>query len=209
MSTVITVVRMAQPDQLTPTYIDSHHAQYEKARDGTGAVDFQLYEVQAGQEGPEAAGDGLFYCAEGLVTFDTSVLAGKSIVSATLVMPSPTFYNTGSSSFVVEARLTSWGAAGQPWVPAASLGSLPLLATLDASNGNSGSFKDVAMAANINASGTTQLLLCTDHHRLGIKSYGNEWVSWWLGTPQQFAAEYFGLEEQPFPTLPRLVVETT
>lgn len=101
---------------------------------------------------------------EALLEFDTSVLSGKSIVSATLEGYLSARYL--DASFTTQARLRDFGASitTGDWVAGASLSSLTSLATLasaDTTVSAWNEFTDVALAANLNTSGNTRILLCS------------------------------------------------
>lgn len=108
--------------------------------------------------------------------FDTSAVTG-TITSATLALKDSA---PPSTNFTIEARLNDWGTSltTADWVIPANIGGKTLLASYTTVTGWSGAvyhdFTDAAMAANVNQTGFTRLLLNSDRHRTAVTPTGNE-----------------------------------
>jgi hypothetical protein len=172
---------------------------YADARDGTGTavlhIDTGSASVRVGQ-----AGGGLYFVDQSFLNFDTSGVVGT--ITAAVLSIVPQALTNGDHDFTIEARLKDWGATVDTgdFVSAAGLGSLTLLATLATSGmvvDTRYDFADVALAAAINQSGLTRIMLNSDRHRLGTSPPGNERISPYSGNDVGGAA-----------TQPRLVVTT-
>lgn len=158
-------------------YIESYHSAYATARSGgTRTIYAAATYLSIGQEGYEG-GDGI-YCYEAFLSFDTTGISGVASAALSLNMGD----DASNTDFIIEARVRDWGSTlgTDDWVAGASLGGLTLAATLNTSGiGAPGekTFTDVALAANINSSGSTRLLLASDQLRLGIlPASGNDMV---------------------------------
>lgn len=124
---------------------------------------------------------------------------GSDVV--TDVVLSVTVWSAATTATVLEARARDWGGTVElaDWVPVASLGSLPLLATLVAS-GSTGRRDMTSEAAFITAAagwatGTVHICFSTDRHRLNSPTYVD-------GTESPGISSYSGSTS----TDPRLVV---
>lgn len=142
-----------------------------------------------------------FFAWQAFMAFDTSLVAAVS--SAKLVIRINDSLH-GATEFDVEARLIDFGATVEnaDWVPAASLTSLPLLATVNttAVNANNilvditetgGSFSN-----NLNFGGTTRLMLSSSIFRTGPCATGD----------QSFT--FFGTSQTGTVDDPRIVITT-
>lgn len=119
-----------------------------------------------------------YYCVEGFYDFDTSILSGATISSATLRMYMLST-NPQINEFTLEARLYDFGTSitTADYVPGASLSGNTLLATWNDANFTTAqryNFTDVAMVANINQSGFTRMVLASDRLRLATTPTGKE-----------------------------------
>jgi hypothetical protein len=107
-----------------------------------------------------------YRCEQGVVAFDTSTILG-TVTGADLTLQAST--NLSTTDFTIEARLHDWGATAEiaDFVSGADLASKTLLATYDTVDGWTAAaiFTDVAMAASVNQSGFTRLVLASDRHR--------------------------------------------
>lgn len=147
----------------TDGYIQGSNPTYSTARAGSS-----LSSDDAGNF-IRFAQDSGFFVYEGFVSFDTSSIVDTDIVtSVVLDMWLTTDFSTTDS--VMQAREYDWGSSvtTADWVAGASLGVLPLLATLATSGiGATGSYKTfTSQAAFLTATnlktGTVRLLLTSD-----------------------------------------------
>lgn len=150
--------------------IGSADAVYANARAGAGL--FGSASLLMGQYGA-------YNIYEAFLRFDTSFLGTDTITSAVLSL----YVNNNSSvtDFIAEARLHPWGATLETadWVAGASLSGLTLLATLDTSAVTGAAyndFTDVALPANINKTGFTNIMLSSSNHRLGNAPTADEYL---------------------------------
>ncbi len=126
---------------------------------------------------------GNYLCMESFIAFDTSVVGtGKAVLSATLALQ--VAEDNTTTNFTAEARLKTWlpGVAAGDWVAGANLGNQTLLSSYDLAN-LPGTFQyidfvDAAMAANINRTGNTEMLICSSRHRGNNTPVGPEFVYW-------------------------------
>ena len=119
---------------------------------------------------------------EGFLSFDTSTVVG-TITAVTLSLYGHT--DTSTTDFTVEARLHDWGPTleSSDWVAGASLGTKTLLATLSTvgftTAGYNNFTSEAAFASNINQSGFTRFLLCSNRHRTLTAPSGTEHIRFW------------------------------
>lgn len=154
---------------------------YSNARDGldtggnsgiTGTNGFGMYVGQSDNSGTT----GWSYDTTGLI-FDTSGVSG-TITSATLEIYVTS--STGTPSWDIEARVHSFGGAVTwpgDFVDADDLAAKTLVATLTKSAITSSAyntFVDVALAANINAGGSTELILASSRSRTATEMAAGE-----------------------------------
>jgi hypothetical protein len=123
-----------------------------------------------------------YYCYQGPLMFNTSVIGTDVISSAVLGIWHVASYL--DSNFTVQARaISSYGSLAASWVAGASLSGNTLLAHIDTSGiGAAGSYKalvDDAMPANINKSGTTYLLVSSSKQASGTAPTNNEAISYY------------------------------
>jgi hypothetical protein len=119
-----------------------------------------------------------FYVYQSYLEFDTSGVVG-TITSAVLKIN--VYSRTNDQSYDIEARLFDFGAGvtTADYIAGASLGSYTLLATLAdtaATPGAYRTFTDVAMAANINVSGTTRIMLCDSRTRSDLSPSNSNYI---------------------------------
>lgn len=121
----------------------------------------------------------VYICGEGFFAFDTSVLSGYTVNTATLAC-----YGQNDSSdtdFVIHARMKTWMSSltSGDWVAGGSLTGLTQVATFNTSGfSTSGynTFTNVAFPANINLTGFTEILLHSSRHSGNNTPTGNEYV---------------------------------
>jgi len=118
---------------------------------------------------------------ESFFAFDTSSIPDGDTVSAA-VLNLTSYQNFSTTDFTIEARLHDWGASltTADWVAGASLSGKTLLAHRDTASGwtvdTAYDLTDDAFAANVNKTGTTRLLLCSDHTTANTAPTGLEYV---------------------------------
>lgn len=176
-------------------YIISGGGNYNNVR-GSGGTRTAYVNPGNGYAGQARVSGPQYWVTEAFIEFDTSVLSGKTISSATLKI-----YPTAlaqSNPFTIEARLRDFGTTFEKadWVNGADLSTLTLLATLASSSAGTGayrSFTDVAMVANINTAGKTRIIIATDRTRTGTQPINGppyEDVTWDFPTsPPQLVVE--------------------
>ena len=130
---------------------------------------------------------------ESFLSFDTSSIGGSGTVSAA-VLNLTSYADNSTTDFTIEARLRDWGASltTADWVT--SLSALTLLAHRDTSSGwtpaTAYDLTDDAFAANVSKTGSTRLLLCSDHTTANTAPTGYESVS-------SYSADYTGTTRDP------------
>lgn len=115
---------------------------------------------------------------EGFLAFDTSGVTGSK-TSATLSLYGG--YDASDTNFVYEARLHDWGASltEGDWVAAGSLSSKTLLASINTSSWASAYMNltsEAAFLSNINTSGFTRMVTCSDRVTAGTQPTGDEYT---------------------------------
>jgi hypothetical protein len=173
--------------------ISSNDNNYTNARNGSGTISTST-QPRTGQFRLTVA----YYVYEAFLDFDTSVLSGKSIVSATLEGYLQAVYI--DTAFTAQARLRNYGASltTGDWVAGGSLSALTSLATLasgDATVSAWNEFTDVALAANLNTTGNTRILICSS------RTVSNS-------SPSASTSEYFVFPTPDGTNSFRLIVET-
>lgn len=119
---------------------------------------------------------------EFFLSFDTSSIPDTDTVSAAVLNLTSQVDNS-LTDFTIEARLYDWGASltTADWVAGANLSSLTLLAHRDTASGWTAAtaydLTDDAFAANVNKTGSTRLLLCSDHTTSSTAPTGYEYVN--------------------------------
>lgn len=156
-------------------YLVSTDFTYSVARSGGGAV--VPIGTSGAQVGQTVQSPGLgYYCLEAFLSFDTSAVVGTpTSCELSLYAISGDTLAALYNNFTVEARLYDWGSTvtSGDFIPGASLGSHPLVATCDAGDftvadgyvpfaENGSDFID-----NLNLAGTTHLVISSSRHRLG------------------------------------------
>jgi hypothetical protein len=164
------------------TQYDGPQGTYAAARAGTGdngvGVISNLY---IGQECGASGGVGEYHVYEAFVSFNTSAIPDTDTISSAVLTLSALnrFAVGGPASYDIEARLDNFGATVDPadFVPGASLSGLTLLAhhTATSSTWTTNTAYDFvadALAANVNKTGSTQMLLSIDRTRTGTMTAG-------------------------------------
>lgn len=150
-------------------HINSANAAYATARTGGTLT------VDTSTSSQNAVGQVEFFgynCAEGFLDFDTSGIPDADTVSAA-VLDVYGSQDSSTTNFTIEARLQNWGGTltTADWVSGADLGTPTLLASRSTASGWSTSayntFTDTAFPANVNKTGVTYVMLCSDRHRVG------------------------------------------
>lgn len=146
---------------------------YAATREGTGSKG-TLSIVAVGQDATA--------CYEGFISFDTSSIGDTDTVSAATLRVWVTS-DSSTTNFTLEARLYDWGTSvtTADFVAGSNLGSYTLLASKNTSallgSGQFFTLDNVALAANINKTGATRIILVSDRHRIGTAPSGNEWLN--------------------------------
>lgn len=165
-------------------YLRCSAATASDAQDGLGLIDVVNDALRAGQEDDPGSSDFLAY--EAFLYFDTSEIPDGAIISAaTLELFCVEIQN--ASGYTIEAK--DWESptsidAGD-WETRASLGALATRATLndtDLTINTYETFIDTALAAVVNKSGNTVLMLATNRQRLGDIPTGREWAAFQSAT---------------------------
>jgi hypothetical protein len=190
---VATYTIYANSDNTKNGRLTSANSSYSTARSG-GTVTSSS-SLRVGQE-TIATVDNIF---ESFLEFDTSVLSGKTITSATF--EAYVSILTTDAAHTAQVRLRDFGSTFTTgdWVAGASLSALTLLATLTSASAVVSSwnaFTDVALAANINTAGNTRVIVVSSRTVSGTAPSGSN------------DDEYFVLDFINGSNRPRLVVET-
>ena len=170
---------------------------YAAARAGTaspfGADDAATYAIVG--QAKVTANFTEYQVDEAFLAFNTSSIPDTDTVSAAVL--NLTSQSDGSiTDFTIEARLSDWGTGltTADYVAGASLSGLTLLAHRDTASGwtvnTAYDLTDDAFAANVNKTGTTRLLLCSDHTTGNTAPTGAEYVYAYL-------ANYTGTTRDP------------
>ena len=171
---------------------------YAAARAGTGDVGVSAFgnQIMAGQ-----LLSGSMYVIEGHVSFDTSVIPdGDLIASASMTLVSKA--DNSTADFTIEARVSDWGATleAADWVAGASLASLPRVATYPTASGwtvdSQYTFTEdgTNFRTNLNKTGTTFLILCSDKTVAGTAPASSEYVT-------AYSSEELGTTKDPVLTI--------
>jgi hypothetical protein len=118
---------------------------------------------------------------QGFFNFDTSAIADDQAVSAAALSIS-TFEDQSATDFFIEARLYDWGAAvtTADWVVGSTWNGLALLARFDMASWASGylAFTEYQgnLSKNINLTGITSMVLCSDRFGNAAEALGNEYL---------------------------------
>jgi hypothetical protein len=152
------------------------------ARSGTKilTVDLAGFPLTGQQKIPSSN----FFVYQSYIEFDTSIVAG-TITSAVLKIN--VFSRSNDQSYNIEARLYDFGAAVETadYIAGANLGAYTLLATLAdtaATPGDYRTFSDIAMAANVNTSGKTRIMLCDSLTRLDLSPSNENYIIYECGS---------------------------
>lgn len=163
-------------------YVRSESATYSTARSGAGLI--APTNTQALIVGQQFSG-GIYYCPELCLDFDTSSIPDDAVISA-VDLSMYGFADFSDTEFDIEVRLHDWGASltTADWVAGADLGGKTLLASrssaglstagYNAFTENGSNFRD-----NINKTGVTRILICSNRHRVGNTPTGEEWAAFY------------------------------
>ena len=130
---------------------------------------------------------------ESFLAFNTSSIPDGDTVSAA-VLNLTSYADNSTTDFTLEARLYDWGASltTADWVT--SLSSQTLLAHRDTASGwtvnTAYDLTDDAFAANVSKTGSTRILLCSDHTTSNTAPTGLEHVT-------AYSADYTGTTRDP------------
>jgi len=129
---------------------------------------------------------------ESFLAFDTSSIPDGDTVSAA-VLNLTSFSDLSTTDFTIEARLYDWG-TGLTTADWQSAPSGTLLAHRDTASGwtvnTAYDLTDDAFAANVSKTGSTRLLLCSDHTTANTAPTGGERVA-------AYSADYTGTTRDP------------
>ena len=148
---------------------DSEGGNYPAARDGYGLATSGYANSLAFYVGQSIPYE--YLVQETFISFDTSSIGSDSVSAAVLNMTSSADYST--TDFTIQARLYDWGTGvtTADWRSYSQLAALTLLATKDTASGFTAGtaydFADSAMAANVNKTGSTRMVLCSNRHVAG------------------------------------------
>jgi len=140
-----------------------------------------------------------FWVYESFLSFDTSALTSGATVSAAVLRVTSSG-DVSTTDFDIQARLRDWGTSltTADWVAGADLSGLTLLGSYATSSGftaNTGyDLSDTAMAANVNKTGTTRMLLCSSRTVGNTAPTGDEFVS-------TYSSDYTGTTRDPVLTV--------
>ena len=154
---------------------------YLTARSGGGT--FQVRTTNTQEEGGQTFATPNYIFQELMFGWDTSAIDDADTVSAAVV-DLWLLTDLSTTDHTQELRLHDWGATltSADFVAGADLGSKTLLASIATSGiGATGAYKtftDVAMPANVNKTGFTRVVLCTDRMRNADVPTGNERMDW-------------------------------
>ncbi len=175
-------------------FINSNDADYAKARAGTGTLSTGTTHGYVGQR---LAG-GVYYCYESFVRFDTSWVAAFLAAGATLEAANLMFSaKSKSGNSVIQARLFDCGSSmtSADWQDGTELAADTLLASYDTASGwteytwytlaNAGT----ALRDNINASGYTGVMFCSENQYNNTAPAGDEQV-WFNGCVAHLFLEF-------------------
>lgn len=152
---------------------------YANARSGVGTYYAFTDAVVVGQ-----MFEGVYYCYQGVLLFNTSVIPdGDTISAATLSLGLMADYST--ADFTVEVRPFDYGAAvgAADFINGDNLSGYALLASMASSGiGSVDQYKafasEAAFLSNINKSGSTKLNLSSSRQRAASTPTGNEHMYW-------------------------------
>jgi hypothetical protein len=142
--------------------LESDGSTYAAARAGTGTAPYSVGTgYLAGAQSYVSSAD--IRVLEAFLRFDTSALTSGATISAAVLNLEVNFTGGGAAR-TIQARSYDWGTTmtGSDWVAGANLGSYPLLAHLAMSGKAANTrydWSDDALAANINKTGYTPILL--------------------------------------------------
>lgn len=159
-------------------YVRSSDTTYSTARSGsnlatnTAATDFTSGQLLSGAT---------YFLYEPLVQWDTSAI-GTDIVSAA-ALSLWAVSNVSDTEFTSNVRLYDWGVAitTADWIAGASLGGQTLLATFASAGVSTGAyntFTEVALAANINTSGATRIVIGSSEMEAGNAPAAGQHINW-------------------------------
>jgi len=174
------------------------NGKYTTAADAQWNIIGQLYQRAWGDDGDpdyNPAQYDFFEVNESFLGFDTSSIPDTDTVSAA-VLRVTSFMDASDTDFDIQARLRDWGTTvtTADYVPGASLSGLTLLGSYATSSGFTGTtgydFSDTAMAANVNKTGSTRMLLCSSRTTGNNAPTTTEYVN-------IYSADYTGTTRDP------------
>lgn len=160
---------------LTDGYVLCVSTTYANARDGTGSLVAEPDTELVGVAGQLKVSDVSWYCFQSLLVFDTSAVPDGATISSALLSVVAEGTNTTD---IIEAFVYDWGTGVDTgdFRSGTALGSLTKVAELAATtltDGTRYTFTDIALAANINKSGMTRLLLAGKQQRTNTAPTGD------------------------------------
>lgn len=126
-----------------------------------------------------------YFFNEGFVSFDTSAIPDTATVLSATLSLRLNGAAVGDTTYTVQARLYDWGATltTADYVAGASLSAKTLLATLPVASfvttGLAPMTSETAFISNINLTGKTRIILCTDRMVAGTAPTTAEYANFW------------------------------
>ena len=141
-----------------------HDATYSNARSGSGTS--QVLDGTNNFSPGQFESGGEFWCGQAFVSFDTSPLGAGATVSGAVLSLYDNSDFVADNAFTMEARLQDWGTsvADSDFVAGGSLSGLTLLGSKTSASRSAAAyndFSDTAMAANVNKTGSTRMIVCS------------------------------------------------
>lgn len=128
-----------------------------------------------------------FWLYEAYVQWDTSSIPDTNVISSATI----SLYGKNDQSdtdYVQEIRMSDWGTAltTADWIAQANLSGKTLVASKSTAGGiptnaYTAFTSEAALLTNINKTGSTRVLLCSNRFTAGTQPTGLERVEWWLG----------------------------
>jgi len=152
---------------------------YATASAGTGLLTL-LNATNATQVGQYSPDD--FWLFERFEAFDTSSIGAGSSISAAVLNHTISTATASPVAHTNEVRIRDWGdtLTTSDWVAGSALSGLTLVAHLNVTGGistnTSRDWTDDALPANINKTGSTRVLMATDHMASVTEPTGNEYL---------------------------------
>lgn len=169
-------------------YIDSHDADYAKARAGTGTLSAVTGATSKGKVGQQLTG-GVYYCWEWFCRFDTSGIPDDAVIEAATLR---VMAYTKSGSPILQVRAFDYGSsvATDDWQDGSELAAESLLASYNTASGWTNNTyyaftSEAAFKSAINVTGYTQLVLASKNQYDNTAPGGDEYA---LTQNQSYAA---------------------